>query len=536
MGTIESSLAKLTHAGIQTYVLGPQSPLFERFRITTDSPSTCYRNTLRIYRCRVFLNDEAMSVALADFQKRNPELWGTFEQPQPGQPLRYVDTYDPEDMEETYVPTDAIRETETQQNSALERAIAESKEQMILNTPASEPKFMNAIPLEVVEGADINTYYSEVTNMINVPFSEGAPLMSVRIVRHGGGSDLLISGHQSLYDESSFDALCVSLLDTYVIAAEGRLRDLQSSKSPMLLNVDSMYPPSYQELIKNQNANESTLQELDRDAYLSRLPYESDSKEANLYTSAPPSPTLNSSATMFGTLSLEHSRKLRRKCEAKGLAISSVVAAAAMLQTGSMIASQGHRFQNKNSTFLSRLRDALLPEGAKLDDKTPPSFVAGQILSLRDFFDPPIPSHVSGPLSSYLLMPDYVDAKKSIWKKANEVQDVSSSLNQSSSIFYDISHLPTLTDYASSDEDWTQRSLPTAWISETSNSLLSDVLRVRLQIFDTQATTSCWNPGVTFTSRIDADVLRVSISYRKPLVQDATAKDLLEGVLKRLSL
>lgn len=478
-----------------------------------------------------------MSAALASLQKRKPELWGTLEAPQSFQPLRYVDTYDPNDMEETYISTDEIRETEETQNDELDKAIAERRQQLILQTPASEPAFMHPIHLEVVEGATANTYFSEVTNMLNIPFENGAPLMSVRIVRHGGGSDLLISGHQALYDEQSFDSLCVELLDTYVIAAEGRLRDLNGPTSPMLLNIDSMYPKDYQQLLKDSTGTregEEPLQILQRDLWLSRLPFVSDSKEANAYTSKPPSPALNSTATMFGTLSLEHSRKLKKKCEANRLAISSVVAAAAMLQTGSIIAAKGKRYEDVGKGFLGRLTDRLL--GIDPTEQNIPSFVAGHILSLRDFFDPPIPSKVAGPLSSFVLMPDDADKSKGIWQKARQVQKMSSSLNQDSSIFYDISHLPRLTDYASSDRKWTERALPTIWISETSNSLLKDILRVRLQIYDTQATTSCWNPGVTVSSRIDADVLRVSISYRKPLIQDEVAKDILEGTLKHLAL
>lgn len=517
---------------------------FYSVRLTLPRPSIAVRNTLRVFRTRIFLNDEAMSVALQYFQEKKPDLWGTLEELRSNRPPRYVDVYDPNSRESTYMSTDELRKIEEEQNKKIEENAKAGIERAILQTAVSPPKHMHHIPLEVVEGGDSSTFFSEVSNMLNVPFGEGAPLMNVRIVRHAGGSDLLVSAHQSLFDESSFDAACTELLELYTIAAEGRFRDLKSDTDPILWDVDSMYPSNYRKLLEKATSSfgiHASLKRLAVERSWDRLPFQTDSMIPGTYLSVPPSPTLNSTATMFGTLSLKDSRKLTKMCRAKGLSVSSAIAAAAVRQTSSVIASS--KLKRSKDTpkpspgLLSKLLKLLgQPEEAKQAPEKPVNFIAGFTVSLRDFFDPPIDPKFMGPLSSYMLMPCDNTLEAPFWNHAKAVQDLTSVANVNSTMFYDMVFLPQITSMAADDSRWTHPSIPTVWVSETTSSTIGNDMRLRLQIYDTHASTSCWNPGVSISSRIDAEMIHVSISYRRPLIEDATAKNMLSGILKNLSL
>ena len=485
-----------------------------------------------------------MSTTLSLFQKTKPDLWGTLEEAERGRPTRYVDVYNPKNKKGTYLSSDQLRAIESEQDKKIEDDATAGIENAMLEAPVQLPKYMHAIPLEVVEGGDAHTFMAEATNMINMPFGKGAPLMEVRIVRHPGGTDLLISGHQSIFDELSFESACCEMLAFYATTAEGRVRDLVTDVSPMLWNVDNMYPTESFESFDGFSAALSVNKNLDKlakERAWSHLPWNLGSDENGTYSVEPPSPALNTNARMNATLNLKYTRRLRQICDETGLPMSAFVTAAVLRQTGALIASKTPIPPSPPpSSMLSRLFSVFSRSNTRMQasqgEKPETHFMAGLIVSLRSFFDPPVPAAILGPLTSYLLMPTTLMPAQTLFDHVKSLQRLIESCNETGAFYRDIGLLPHLTTFAQDDQHWKHPAVPTIWISETVTSALSNDLRLRMKIYDVQNGTSCWTPGAAVSSRYDAELLSVNLTYRRPLIADHDAKELLERIMKDLTL
>lgn len=560
-----------------------------------------------------------MSIALTAVQRRNAELWATFEKmDRDSSTHHYVDVYNPSNLSETYKTAQELTEgivkaADAQKGTKEEEAMEKSW----MNVPATEPQYMAPISLELVDGGDSNTYFSEFENMLNVPFAEGQPLMSVRLVRHSGGTDILMSGHQAIFDDPSFDTICCHVLEAYIIAAEGRLKQLDSSAevSPVLLNIDAMYPEefkTYSEGLISGISAAKRLDNLQKQQNWMRLPYSTDlppntNPQSDYYASLPPpSPALNVSASIFGTLSFEASTKLAGLCQKKKISLSALFSSCVLRQTARVINPEAYRHlkslsnanketklkkkskvrkeakttdlegenkkkikkikvkskktqikpepktaqeilaTSKNDSLATRIAKAMLrtiPEElteaamhTRLPDpKSETRFIAGQIMNLRPFFDPSISGAILGQLSSYTLLPSIVDARDKLWATASSIQEMNLDASISLKLFVDNSLMPNLTAIASSEQSWDTPIVPTIWVAEPSPSFVSEQMRTRFKIYDFKAAMSCWNPGVIVSSQVDNDMLHVTVSYRRPLIDDSTAHSILQKILKELS-
>jgi hypothetical protein len=507
---------------------------------------------------KIFLDDEVMFQTLAAAQKMRPELWGTIPREFDGKPA-YINTFDPES------PEDGEQNAEETGSDPMEAEMSQLERKNVM------PKTLVPIPLEVVEGGDIKTYLSEMTNMMNVPFEEGAPLVKVRMIRHPGGTDLLVAGHQSLFDNESFAQFCIQILDLYDIASEGRLTAADDQGGHMLQNIDQMYHESFHtqaSRIGFQSHLKRILKNMGSSMPWKRLPYTN-------RDSAPPSPFLNASSVMFGRLSPEQSKELAKQCAKQGVSVQNAISAATLLCTASLIyqcenqkeaadlqtspvgepietpfkaqkrqkkmkskqAPSESELPNNNPSWLEKLfGSSKQSEKPKEDESKIIPIVTYFNYSIRDYFDPPIAPLIIGNLSTYLMAPNAISIENSIWKLASDLKEMRETANLNSAIFQDLHLMPHIAKFCASESEWKEPIVPSLMITDTSTNPMPQEMHERFAIFDSKATASCWIPGVHVSSHIDQKELQISVAYRRPLISDAVSHKLLTSILKQLSL
>jgi hypothetical protein len=475
---------------------------------------------------RIFILDKIMEQALWHLQRIHPELQGTIEYSADGIPTRYVDTF----------PSASPRTPEEEEERYKKRPRAQKPG---LPDPPQKP-IEDSIPitLDTIENASSETYFREFTNLLNVGFVRGAPLLRVRLVRHGGGTDVLIAGHQALFDEQSFQELCIELLDYYDACSEGRMKKSNDEMSPMLSSVDELYPQEFQRLLKGKRDIWKRARKR-LDSIASEHPWRAIPRSMSV------SPLLNSTAVIFGSLSRLETLKLLKKCQAHSCFLDSAISASFLTSVAKITSDVKFKHPKADFTLVEsifgRFRSWLGPvddeQEKALQEANVVPIIASFITSLRSTFDPPIAPMILGPLSSYSLSPLLVGTDLSLWKQAKQVQEFRVEANLSKSDFTDMLCFPVVADLCSDEHQWTHHALPTIVMSQLSKSPMVSQMRARFQIYDEKSSMSCWNPGICVSASVDCkENLQLSISYRKPLIADQVAHDILKRSLERLTL